>query len=162
MTGPTGSTAARKRSSKAVSPTRRSGGTAKRPKRVSRLAIAETLEWPPLDKLWETIGDRASETFLKKQGSLEEYDQAVKLFVARLSLLVRGLYQDQSMIVFRASVPTWYTTADKADKVSMSESFEAAQTWVDSQLIGKMKAYARMWYNTPAGQKYRQDWQFAK
>lgn len=99
---------------------------------------------------------------MKQQGSLEDYEQVVKLFVARLSLLVRGLYQDQLMVIFRASVPLWYSTADKADKIALSESFEAAQTWVDSQLIGKMKAYARMWYNTPAGEKYHQDWHFAK
>lgn len=38
--------------------------------------------------------------------SVDEYKPAVKLFVAHLSLLVRGLYQDQLGVVFRASVPT--------------------------------------------------------
>lgn len=99
---------------------------------------------------------------MKKQGTLEEYDAAAKAFLGRLSLLVRGLHQDQLMVIFRATLPNWYNTSDKSDKLAMSESFEAAQTWIDSQLIGKMRAYTRLWYSSPAGAKYHKGWHFAK
>ena len=128
MTGPSGAAEARKRQSSAVSPTIGLGVLSKRVKRGSGLVIADALVWPPLDTLWETIGDRASEAFVKKQGTLEEYDAAVKVFLGRLSLLVCGLHQDQLMVVFRATIPNWYSTAEKNDKMAMTESFETAQT----------------------------------
>lgn len=64
----------------------------KRTKQTSGLVIANTLEWPPHDTLWDTVGDCASKAFMKKQEILEEYDAAVKVFLGRLSLLVCGLH----------------------------------------------------------------------
>lgn len=93
---------AHKRLLKAVTP---SSPPTKRTKQTSGLVIADTLEWPPHDTLWDTVGDHASEAFMKKQGTLEEYDAAVKVFLGRLSLLVCGLHQDQLMVIFRATLP---------------------------------------------------------
>ncbi len=90
--------------------------------------MPDTIEWPPLDVLWQAIGDPASEMFLKSQPSLEEYEPAAKRFLARLCLIVCGLHQDQLMAVFRATLPAWYASADKADKIRTSEIFESAHT----------------------------------
>lgn len=124
--------------------------------------MPDTIEWPPLDGLWQAIGDPASEMYLKSQPSLEEYEPAAKRFLARLCFVVRGLHQDQLMVVFRATLPAWYASADKADKIRASEIFESAHTWVETQLIDKMQAYAKLWYASEAGAKYHQDWHFAK
>ena len=132
---------AHKRPLKAVTPF---SPSTKRTKRTSGLVIANTLEWLSHDTLWDTVGDCASEAFMKKQETLEEYDAAVKVFLDRLSLLVCGLYQDQLMVIFRVILPNWYHTCEKSDKLAMSESFEAAWTWIDSQLTGKIKAYTRL------------------
>lgn len=99
---------------------------------------------------------------MKKQRTLEEYYAAVKIFLSCLSLLARGLHQDQLIVIFCATLPNWYHTCGKSDKLAMSKSFEAAQTWIDFQLIEKMKAYTRLWYSFPAGVKYHKDWHFAK
>lgn len=100
--------------------------------------------------------------YLKSQPSLKEYEPAAKRFLARLCFVVRGLHQDQLMVVFRATLPAWYASANKADKIRASEIFESAHTWVETQLIDKMQAYAKLWYASEAGAKYYQDWHFAK
>lgn len=48
------------------------------------------------------------------------------------------------------------------DKIRTSEIFESAYTWVETQLINKMQAYAKLWYATEAEVKYYQEWHFAK
>lgn len=124
--------------------------------------IPETIEWPPHDRLWQVIGDPASEMYLKSQASLEEYEPAAKRFWARLSLVARGLQQDQLMVVFRATLSAWYHNADKADKIRASEMFESADTWVETQLINKMQAYSKIWYETKAGSEYHNAYVYAK
>ena len=99
---------------------------------------------------------------MKSQPSLDEYEPAAKRFLARLSLIVRGLNQDQINVIFRVTIPNWYSTAEKADKIRASESWESAHTWVENQLIGKITEYAKLWYASQAGAKYREQWQFAK
>ncbi len=86
--------------------------------------MPDTIEWPLLDALWQAIGDPASEMFLKSQPSFEEYEPAAKRFLARLCLIVRELHQDQLRAVFRATLPAWYASANKADKICTSEIFE--------------------------------------
>lgn len=124
--------------------------------------MPDAIDWPPLDTLWQTIGDPASERYLRSQPSIEEYEPAVKLFFARLSLIVRGLHQDQLVVLFRATLPFWYSSAGKADKFRVSELFESAHTWVETQLIGKIQSYSKLWYASESGAKYQQQWLFAK
>lgn len=131
-------------------------------KNISAQLMPDTIEWPPLDILWQVIGDPALESYLKSQPSLDDYALAMKRFLARLSLVVRGLHQDQIMVVFRATVPNWYSTAEKADKLRASELFESAHTWVETQLIDKLHSYSKLCYESVAGAKYHKDWHHAK
>ena len=124
--------------------------------------MPDTIEWPPNDRLWPVIGDPASEAYLKSQPSIDDYALAVKRFLARLSLVVRGLNRDQVMVVFRATVPNWYSIAEKADKLRTSELFESVHTWVETYLIDKLHSYSRLWYKLAAGEKYYKDWHHAK
>lgn len=95
--------------------------------------------------------------YLKSQPSLKE-----KQFLARLSLVVRGLKEDQILVIFRASVPTWYSSAKKADKVRIFEIFEFVRTWVENQLIGKLRALSQVWDESKGGAEYQEQWLFAK
>ena len=124
--------------------------------------MPDTIEWPLLDGLWQAIGDPASKIYLKSQPSLEEYEPATKRVLARLCFVVQGLNQDQLMVVFRATLSAWYASADKADKIRAFEIFKCAHTWVETQLIYRMQAYAKLWYASEVGAKYHQDWYFAK
>lgn len=116
----------------------------------------------PHDILWDVLGDRGSESYLKSQGTIEEYNVAVKVFLGRLRLVIRGLHLDQLMVIFRATTPNWYSTATKAEKVAMGELFEVAQNWVEIHLVGKMKGYSGLWYESAFGKVYYEAWQFAK
>lgn len=153
-------------SRKRVQPSIPGGGPLSKKSNSGRFSNAQlmpdAIDWPSLDTLWQTIGDPASERYLKSQPSIEGYEHAVKPFFARLSLIVRGLHQDELMVIFRATLPFWYSSAEKVDKVRVSELFESAHTWVETQLIGKLQSYSKLWYASEAGAKYQQQWLFAK
>ncbi len=42
------------------------------------------------------------------------------------------------------------------------EIFEEAQAWVDNKLVSKMKAFLQMWYISPAGSMFYDEWHHAK
>lgn len=134
----------------------------KKQKHYNASLFPDSKEWPPLDKLWDAVGDCTSETYLKSQDTLEECTLAARVFLGRLCLLVRGLHLDQLMVIFRATVPMWYSTATRIEKAAMIEMFEEAQAWVEQKLVSKMKAFSQMWYQSPAGSTYHKAWHHAK
>lgn len=103
-----------------------------------------------------------SEIYMKSQPSFDKYKPAAKRFLARLYFIVRGLNQDQIKVIFRTTIPNWYSSAKKADKIRASESWESTYTWVKKQLINKIMEYLKLWYTSEAGAKYREQWQFTK
>ncbi len=96
--------------------------------------------------LWDVVGNRVSETYLKSQGTVEEYTLATQIFLDRLCLIVRGLHLDQLMIIFCATIPMWYGTAARIEQFAMIETFEEAQAWVEQKLVSKIKTFSQMWY----------------
>ncbi len=61
------------------------------------------------------------------------------------------------MIVFQATVPNYYSTAEKANKLHTFELFESAHIWVETYLINKLYSYSRLWYKSATGAKYYKD-----
>ena len=51
-------------------------------------------EWPPLNKLWEIVGNCILETYLKSQSTLEEFLLAARIFFGCLCLIVCSLHLD--------------------------------------------------------------------
>ena len=114
------------------------------PEESSSSALPVKVEWPPKSELWKVIGDRASREYLRSQQSFSRYQLAVKVFAARLSLLVRGLSRDQIIFICRATAPAWYETAERANRDKVTEAFEDAVVWTETKLVQKMRFYARM------------------
>lgn len=83
---------------------------AKKQKHYNASLFPDSKEWPPLDTIWEAVGNCASESYLKSQGTFEEYTSTTCIFLGRLCLVVRGLHLDQLMVIFRATAPQWYNT----------------------------------------------------
>lgn len=82
--------------------------------------------------LWEIIGDKPSEIYLKRQQIIKKYKFASRIFVMRLCLLVRGLKQDQLGVIFHITCLPFYNTLDKVERFAMSEIFDVAQLWVNN------------------------------
>ena len=62
------------------------------------------------------------------------------------------------MVIFCASAPSWYTTVARDEKAAMTEAFEEAQAWVDQKIVAKMKTFSEIWYQSPAGAAYYNEW----
>ena len=130
----------------------------KKQKHINTSLFPDSLEWPSHNKLWEVVGDRGSEFYLKSQNTLEEYTPAACIFFGRLLLVVRGLHLDQLIVIFRASAPSWFTTVARDKKAAMIEAFKEAQAWVDQKIVAKMKAFSEIWYQSPTGAAYYNKW----
>ena len=79
------------------------------------------LEWLPLDTLWQVVGNPVLEIFMKFQPFFDKYEPNTKCFLACLSLIVRGLNQDQINVIFCTMILNWYSIAEKADKIHSSK-----------------------------------------
>ncbi len=77
----------------------------KKQRHFNAFLLPNHVEWPTLDQLWDIVGDSESQAFLRSQGTLEEYTPAARIFVGRMSLIVRGLPFDHLMVIFRALAP---------------------------------------------------------
>lgn len=99
----------------------------KKMKHINAALFPDDHAWPPLDMLWDVLGDCRSEAYLKSQGIIKEYSYAVKPFLGRLGLVICGLHLDQLQVIFCATFPNRVNTAPKAEKVAMSEIFEVLQ-----------------------------------
>ena len=62
------------------------------------------------------------------------------------------------MIIFRASAPSWYTTVARDKKAVMTEAFKEAQAWMDQKIVAKMRVFLEIWYQSPAGVAYYNEW----
>lgn len=40
----------------------------------------------------------------------------------------------------------------------MTEAFKEVQAWVDQKIVAKMKAFSEIWYQSPAGAAYYNEW----
>lgn len=58
-------------------------------------------------------------------------------------------------------MPPFFSNLAKADQNAMTEASEAAWDWAEAQIIGKLKSYAKLWFGTPAGAKYKTDYEHA-
>ncbi len=77
----------------------------KKQKHFNTFLLPNHVEWLSLDQLWDVVGNSESQAFLRSQGTLEEYTPAARIFVGRMSLIVRGLPLDHLMVIFRALAP---------------------------------------------------------
>ncbi len=135
---------------------------AKKQKHFNASLFLDSNEWPLLNRLWDVVGNRVSETYLKSQGSVEEYTLAARVFFGRLCLVVCDLHLDQLIVIFHATVPMWYGTAARIEKSTMIETFEEVQAWMEQKLVSKMKVFSQMWYQNPARSTYHKAWHYAK
>ncbi|MCJ1271039.1 hypothetical protein MMC22_010938 [Lobaria immixta] len=71
------------------------------------------------------------------QLNIEHYEQAVKLFHARLGLIARGLSPDQLLAISTATLPDFAARAEKSDKDRLLEMFEIAAAWTEDQIVRK-------------------------
>lgn len=119
------------------------------------------LVWPKADELWEVIGDTDAENVLRNVADSDEYVLATRYFCGRLQLLVRGLSIEEVTTVSRATMPSFFSNLTKTEQNQMSEAFEAAWEWAEAQTIGKIKMYAKSWFGTPAGVRYKIEYEHA-
>lgn len=120
------------------------------------------VEYPPFEQFSMVFSDGASTQFLRLAVDLEEYDRRVKYFHGRLVLLVRGLHLHEVEALYHLTVPAWHETSDGYIQEAMTNSFDAAYDWANEEVLKKVKAYSRAWFDSVAGQDYINTWNLAK
>ncbi|MCJ1265303.1 hypothetical protein MMC22_005178 [Lobaria immixta] len=91
--------------------------------------ISDYESLPPPAQVWAAIGDTASALFLYSQLNIEQYRLAVRLFHARLGLIVRGLDPDQLLVISLVTNPDFASTANRSDKerLKYAEDYQYAK-----------------------------------
>lgn len=116
------------------------------------------LSYPSIDEFWDVFGDEASTERLSMCKNVDEYENMVRSFHARLALFVRGLHYDECETVFRSTTPAFYHSMDKNEKIALTALFENAYNWIETQLITRINSYVQKWYKTEAGEHFRSEW----
>ena len=116
------------------------------------------LSYPSIDEFWDVFGDEASTERLSTCKNMDEYENMVRYFHARLALFVRGLHYDECETVFRSTTPAFYHSMDKNEKIALTALFENAYNWIETQLITRINSYVQKWYKTEAGEHFWSEW----
>lgn len=77
-------------------------------------------------------------------------------------LIVRGLHLPEIEAIFCNSIPAWHGTSDSDIQDAIEDSFEAAYDWANAEVVKKIQAYSRAWFDSPADQEYITTWVKAK
>ncbi len=62
------------------------------------------VKFPPIDQIWQVLGDPDSSQYLKSANTHKKYARLVKYFHARLVLVVWGLYLSEVKAIFWATL----------------------------------------------------------
>ena len=116
------------------------------------------LSYPLINEFWDVFGDEASMKSLSTCKNMDEYENMVRYFHARLALFVRGLHYDECETVFRSTTPAFYHSMDKNEKIALTALFENAYNWIETQLITRINSYVQKWYKTEAGEHFWSEW----
>ena len=84
------------------------------------------LSYPSIDEFWDVFGDEASMKRLSTCKNMDEYENLVRYFHARLALFVQGLHYNKCKTVFRSTSPAFYHSMDKKEKIALTALFENA------------------------------------
>lgn len=125
---------------------------------VSSNVRPRQVEYSSLEQFWMVFGDPQSLQFLRSAANLEEYNRYIKYFHGRLVLVVRGLHLPEVEAIFCNFFPAWHGTSDTDIQDAMEYSSEAAYEWANAEVVKKIQAYCRAWFDSPAGQEYITAW----
>lgn len=56
-------------------------------------------------------------------------------------------------------MPPFFASLLKSDQHIITEALEAEWDWAEGHTIQKLKAYAKAWFETPAGAKYKTEYE---
>ena len=72
---------------------------------------------------------------------MDEYENIVRYFYARLTLFVRGVHYDKYKTVFCSIIPVFYHSIDKNEKIALTALFQNAYNLIETQLITRINSY---------------------
>ncbi len=109
--------------------------------------------------MWEVIGESSAAHVLCSINDTNKYILATRYFCGCLRLIVRGLSVEQLSAIGRASMLPFIASLLKSDQLVITEALEAEWDWAEEHTIQKLKAYAKAWFETPAGAKYKTEYE---
>lgn len=118
-------------------------------------AKAKVLPRPAVHLTWEVFGDNASQSYLEKTTTIDEYRSACRFFHGRLAFVVRGLSVDELNAIFLACLPPFLKEGDDYKRTTALEAFESAYDEIDRELTNRFRAHAQRWLGSPGGAFYR-------
>lgn len=99
------------------------------------------LSYPLINEFWDVFKDEASTKRLNTCKNMDQYENIVRSFHARLVLFVQGLYYDKCETVFCSTTPAFYHSMDKNKKIALLFLFKNAYNWIEMQLITHINSY---------------------
>ena len=117
---------------------------------------------PPTAETWKTFGDALSKNILTAVTDHREYRNAAMRFHARLFLIVRGLNIDQLRQIFGAATPQYLESGTAQERDKAMEIFEQCHGQFEDRMVKRIRAYAKMWIESPGGSNYAEKYTRAK
>ena len=117
---------------------------------------------PPTAETWKMFGDAHSKAILQAATNNNEYKNVTAQFHARLFLIVRGLSIDELQNMFSSALPPYMVDGDNAARLQASKIFEDSHTAIETQMVGRIRAYASEWLESEGGRNYREKYCLAK
>ena len=91
---------------------------------VNTSDLSLELSYLLIDEFWDVFGDEASTEMLSTCKNVDEYENMVRYYYAWLILFDQGFHYDECKNVFYSTMPTFYHSMDKNEKIALTVLFE--------------------------------------
>lgn len=127
------------------------------PQQQPKLSPAKTPKKPKRPKpadLVTAIKDHVGGQYLYNAIDENEYARICRFYHARLSLLVRGLNENELSALFTTNMPSFWGRLDEYGQQRTRKSFDDAYDHAEYHLIVHISELARCWLDSIAGREY--------
>lgn len=117
---------------------------------------------PPPSETWKTFWDDISKDMLAAAANSVDYKACARRFHARLAIMIRRLSTDKLHDIFLHTMPHYVAEGLASHRQQAIQIFEAAHFFIETLIVDRVRAYATMWLENPAGAGYQEQYERAK
>ena len=111
---------------------------------------------PSVVRTWTVYSAKHAQEYLRSTQTYDGYCVSCRYFYRWLAFVARGLSIGELKQFFNACLPPFLQDGEAFERSMALKDFEDGYTWIESQLLDQLRAYATTWLESPGGSHYHE------